>query len=252
MLTGDLREVLQKLPPQAASTPELALLISYANRVENPSQKQILADLKAQPNFDLQTLKAQMDGIGKQVGGQLQGLRLADRAAQDRQSRAAKFEHSCRVAKRMETKTSLVVGGLCTDMTEKLENCKLGLIGPAEKAQKFVDAAVVKINRWVDPASVDANLNTLDHLDFNPQALSAYPARTYAFNAASGSATRAKDFTVSALKTTFSTVIAKPAARVWGSLQNYFRNSGPPKPPKPPGGGGGGGNGFTPPNPIIP
>jgi hypothetical protein len=247
MLGGDLRQVLQKLPPQAASSPELALLAGYANRADNVSLKQVLADLKAQPGFSLQTLKAQMDGIGKQVGGQLQGLRLADRAAQDRQSRAAKFEHSCRVAKRMETKTSAIMGGLSMDMTETLENYKLGLIGPAEKARKFADAAVVKINRWVDPASVESNLNTLDQLDFNPQALNAYPARSYAFNAASGSATRAKDFTASALKGAFSAVIAKPAARAWGSLQSYFHNSGPPKPP-----GSGGISGFTPPNPVIP
>ena len=251
MLGGDLRQVLQKLPAGAASSPELALLVGYANRVDNPSLKQILTDLKAQPGFDLQTLKAQMDAIGKQVGGQLQGLRLADRAAQERESRARSFERSCRVAKRLETKFSMVAGGLCMDMTEKLENYKLGLAGPAESAEKLVKAALVKANRWVDPASVESNLITLDQLDFNPQALNAYPIRSYAFNAASGSATRAKDFTVSALKTAFSVVIAKPAARAWSSLQNYFHhNSGPPKPPPP--GGGGGGSGFTGPNPVIP
>ena len=250
MLRGDLREVLQKLPPGAASSPELALLVGYANRADNVSLKQILTDLKAQPGFDLQTLKAQMDAIGKQVGGQLQGLRLAARAAQDRESRARSFERSARVTKRLETKFSAIAGGLCLDMTEKLENYKLGLAGPAESAQKLVDAAVVKANRWVNQTSVENNLNTLDQLDFNPQALNAFPARSYAFNAASGSATRAKDFTVSALKGAFSAVIVRPAARAWSSLQNYFHNSGPPKPPG--GGGGGGGSGFSAPNPVIP
>ena len=69
--------------------------------------------------------------------------------------------------------------------------------------------------------------------------------RRYAFNAASASATRAKDFSLAALKSAFSAVIVRPAMAAYSGLQKRFQGTAT-------GSGAGGANNGTPPVPPSP
>jgi hypothetical protein len=248
---SDLKATLQAMQPGSAPSPELNLLATLAQSGQVPSKgdiRKLLANER--DTINVSSLKAQMQGLGVQAGTAVRAGRDAYKTAQTRESHAASFRHSCGVARWMETKTSAILGGgICLNMAEKLAAHVAGSGGSAESAAKLAHAAQIKMQRWVNPSSVENELNILEQPGFDPKALGRRPAHQYIFNTAGGAASRAGNTSVAALKTAFDTVILKPAAAAWSGLQRMFHGG----PPKPPGGGSGGGSGLnTGPQPIIP
>lgn len=248
---SDLRATLQSMQPGSAPSAEMNLLATLAQSGQIPSKRDIRKLLaNERDHINISSLKTQMQSLGVQAGAAVRAGRDAVKAAQAREDHAASFRHSCGIARWMETKTSAILGGgVCLNMAEKLAAFAGGNGGTAEQAAKLSHAAQVKMQRWVNPASVENQIDILEQPGFDPKALARRPAHQYIFNTAGGAAGRAGNTSVAALKTAFDFVILKPAAAAWSGLRSMFHGGPPPSPP-PPGGGGGGIN--MGPQPVIP